>query len=138
MHQTCLLYCFSHIKKYMFLLFFLYFGGNLSIKRKTIFIQSHITYAVFPDFLNVTFLETDPEKNSWNIVINMNSTENIQQTKSSVYWIMYTRLNIPFSFLYSLKQYWRRSKHVRKGRGNRVRKKNTVGSKIREGLGRNI
>jgi len=68
----------------------------------------------------------------------MNSTENIQQTKSSVYWIMYTRLNIPFSFLYSLKQYWRRSKHVRKGRVSRVRKKSTVGFKIRENLGRNI
>jgi len=36
--------------------FFIYFGGNVPIKWKTIFIQSHITYAVFPDFLNVTFL----------------------------------------------------------------------------------
>jgi len=65
--------------------FFLHFGRNVPIKWKTIFIHSHITYAVFPDFLNVTFLYTDPENNSRNIVINMNSRESIQQTKSSVY-----------------------------------------------------
>ena len=51
---------------------------------------------------------------------------------------MYTRLNIPFSFLYSLKQYWRRLEHVRKGRGSTVRTKGTVGFKITEGLGRYI